>query len=648
MAYAIELRDINQWLDFASPVVIGDTGEWEVKFKVKFHATPNRDILGVYFTANEDYLYYRVSTQQFKWQFDSGSQTLNAPSAQVLGEWLEVSIKQTVAGGKYIEIPSLGLISGVYALTKVTTINKIGSDNDAWAADMQLDSAIHYSDLTQTTVVNNWDATASSHVAGTPVLLDTVGGNNATATASVPTNGDAWIDLDLVLPVAITLQPLPVTELENTAWTLTSSASEATSSEWYKDGSPTGNTTDTIGGTGLLSESGNYYNLYTNGVTPLATDTVAVLIQEPFTEIISTTDVKLGEAFTITTNGIDDLTASTTITATYGDISLLGESNVTANTVDFLAPVSGLELDDNHNLVITVDGTPSSNFAQIFLAPTGYTAVTLTGISEFSWLAMPPYSGNGGSDADNMGVGDQVVYQNLTNEVGTEVVIDDTGIVSMPNGVADGVVTDQTISWFYLEAQDGYDASGTQLLTLLAPALANPTLNITDSDSNLLVGEVSTITFTFSEAVTGFDASNIVVTNGSMGALSGSGASYSAVFTPSLEFNGVGVISVADGSFESVGGDLGIGDDISINIDTVTAPPSSSVLNMVGTGTPDGVYVAKFYNDALDVFIVSKNVTFLGGNASSSLDVAAGTAVHSLILGNNPPVTGMAYVGATE
>ena len=31
-----------------------------------------------------------------------------------------------------------------------------------------------------------------------------------------------------------------------------------------------------------------------------------------------------------------------------------------------------------------------------------------------------------------------------------------------------GPVTDQTTSWFYLDAQDGYKASGTQVLTLLA------------------------------------------------------------------------------------------------------------------------------------------------------------------------------------
>ena len=39
-----------------------------------------------------------------------------------------------------------------------------------------------------------WDATASSHAAGTPVLTDTIGGNDATG-VNMPTDGSAWVDL---------------------------------------------------------------------------------------------------------------------------------------------------------------------------------------------------------------------------------------------------------------------------------------------------------------------------------------------------------------------------------------------------------------------------------------------------------------------
>ena len=46
-----------------------------------------------------------------------------------------------------------------------------------------------------------------------------------------------------------------------------------------------------------------------------------------------------------------------------------------------------------------------------------------------------------------------------------------------------------------------------------------PTATITLSDNALKIGETSTVTVTFSEAVTGFDASDLTVVNGTLGAM---------------------------------------------------------------------------------------------------------------------------------
>lgn len=49
------------------------------------------------------------------------------------------------------------------------------------------------------TLVNKWDATASSHAPGTPILTETIGGNDATgvnmATGGTVANGGVWLDL---------------------------------------------------------------------------------------------------------------------------------------------------------------------------------------------------------------------------------------------------------------------------------------------------------------------------------------------------------------------------------------------------------------------------------------------------------------------
>lgn len=78
-----------------------------------------------------------------------------------------------------------------------------------------------------------------------------------------------------------------------------------------------------------------------------------------------------------------------------------------------------------------------------------------------------------------------------------------------------------------------------------------PTVTITDDISaNTATGNV-TFTFTFSEAVTGFDSSNVVVTNGTKGTfnMANNGLSATLVVTPTASSSGNIEVSVATGKF---------------------------------------------------------------------------------------------------
>ncbi|WP_227559017.1 Ig-like domain-containing protein, partial [Acinetobacter calcoaceticus] len=79
-----------------------------------------------------------------------------------------------------------------------------------------------------------------------------------------------------------------------------------------------------------------------------------------------------------------------------------------------------------------------------------------------------------------------------------------------------------------------------------------PTLAISATDLNLGLGESTTVTFTFSEAVAGFDATDITLVGGTLGALTTTdNITWTAVFTP----DGTGTapsITVADGSYTDV------------------------------------------------------------------------------------------------
>lgn len=96
-----------------------------------------------------------------------------------------------------------------------------------------------------------------------------------------------------------------------------------------------------------------------------------------------------------------------------------------------------------------------------------------------------------------------------------------------------------------------------------------PTLNITTNDSNLGPGQTATLTFSFSEVVTGFTASDISATNGSISQFSGSGSSYTARFTPTPEFDGTSIITVAAGSYQDVDGQNGASDTLSLVLDGI-------------------------------------------------------------------------------
>jgi hypothetical protein len=81
-----------------------------------------------------------------------------------------------------------------------------------------------------------------------------------------------------------------------------------------------------------------------------------------------------------------------------------------------------------------------------------------------------------------------------------------------------------------------------------------PTLSISASPGSLKANETSTITFTFSEVVTGFSSSIITVTNGTItNPVTSSSTVYTAIFTPTLGIKADGTIAVSNNYFDLVG-----------------------------------------------------------------------------------------------
>ncbi|MCX8520844.1 MAG: Ig-like domain-containing protein, partial [Rhodoferax sp.] len=172
--------------------------------------------------------------------------------------------------------------------------------------------------------------------------------------------------------------------------------------------------------------------------------------------------------------------------------------------------------------------------------------------------------------------------------------------------------------------------AGAEAVATLSPSPAPnifataPTLTISSSQSVLKAGETATITFTFSEEPSGFDSSDIHVTGGTLGTLSGNGSIRTALFTPAADQqNGSASIGVDAESYTDAAGNKGrAGNTPDIGFDTLvpTLAISSdrSALRMGETASITFTFsedpLASF--DATDISITGGTLGSLTGSGS--------------------------------
>src|SRR6185369_733321 len=106
------------------------------------------------------------------------------------------------------------------------------------------------------------------------------------------------------------------------------------------------------------------------------------------------------------------------------------------------------------------------------------------------------------------------------------------------------------------------NVSGSTTLSFMLDTTAPTVASIAMSDNTLKIGETSTVTITFSEAVTGFDATDVTIAHGTVGAFATAdgGTTWTATFTPAAnsEYDG-NVVTVQDGSYTDLAGNAGSG-----------------------------------------------------------------------------------------
>ena len=186
---------------------------------------------------------------------------------------------------------------------------------------------------------------------------------------------------------------------------------------------------------------------------------------------------------------------------------------------------------------------------------------------------------------------------------------------------------------------DGSDSNNT---IILAVDTIVPTIALSAAKSSLIAGDSTTLTFTLSEASTTFTASDVAVAGGTLSNFTGSGTSYTALFTPTSNSTTNSVISIANGVFTDTAGNTNAdgsdaNNNITLVIDTVipTIAVSSNKSSLQGGDTATLTFTL---SEASTNFVAS-DITVAGGTLSNF--TGSGTSYSATFtLFSNSAVTG--------
>ncbi|WP_236181423.1 beta strand repeat-containing protein, partial [Pseudomonas sputi] len=178
------------------------------------------------------------------------------------------------------------------------------------------------------------------------------------------------------------------------------------------------------------------------------------------------------------------------------------------------------------------------------------------------------------------------------------ITLDNTGVTAINDGVA-GVGTTSSVNY--------------------AIDTARPTVTIVMSDTALKIGDTSLVTFTFSEAVTGFTNADLTIANGTLSAVSSSdgGITWTGTFTPSASITDTtNLITLDNTGIADLAGNAGTGTTDSVNyvVDTLR-PTATIVVADTNLAAGETSLVTITFSEAVSGFTTA-DLTVANGNLS--------------------------------
>jgi hypothetical protein len=364
----------------------------------------------------------------------------------------------------------------------------------------------------------------------------------------------------------------------------------------------------------------------------------------------SASALKVGETATVTFTFSDAPSnfALGSISTSNGALSgLTATSNPLVYTATF-TPGAGIA---SANAVISVAGSvyadaagnpgTNANSAPIALDTQAPTA---------SVLALSFSADNGASNSDLV---TNVVSQILTGTLSAPVGAGEFVQVSLDNGATWlNAVTSAPGQWALLP--QSLTGSGTLQVRVSDAAgnhgsvfsagyvldLVAPTMTVTSSATTLKGGESATLTFTFSEAPSGFDVSDLVPLNGALSNFTAvSPLVYTVLLTPAAGLAGVGSgVTLAPGMYTDLAGNVGAA-AVSPLITVDTLPPSVNITSSAANLKIGESATITFTFSELPVGFALNDIAVSGGTLSG-FGLTANPLVYTALFTPTPGVTG--------
>lgn len=190
MVWALRFDGLNDYCSIATPSSYHQSltqYRWYCKL-----IRNNSDSLYIVGRTNNFESGIRVTDSSVRVRYGSSSVTFSGLSIPVSTNELEIEVQRDGNTHElFINNVSQGTLSS--SATSTTTVNTIGRAASNYG-DMDLILMELYDAPSGGSLISSYNATSSGHGVGTPVLVETVGGNNATG-FNMPTDGSAWVNL---------------------------------------------------------------------------------------------------------------------------------------------------------------------------------------------------------------------------------------------------------------------------------------------------------------------------------------------------------------------------------------------------------------------------------------------------------------------